>query len=141
MSGKRGRRSEVGGRKSEVGSQKRARINFRPPGKDDPGYLRRMIQVTELQADFSDLQTQIKEAGAEAAPELLRRLAATMRTMVDLVADYAVVEDGHDPKEALLSLSQTEFERLFGAFRGDGAGSGAAAPLSGPPNGAGSATG
>ena len=117
------------------------RVNFRPPGKDDPGYLRRMIQVTELQADFADLQAQIKDAGAEAPPEMLRRLAGTMKNMVDLVADYAVVEDGHDPKEALLALSQTEFERLFGAFRGEAAGVGDAAPLSGPPSGGGSATG
>lgn len=123
------------------------RVNFRPPGKDDPGYLRRMIQVTELQADFADLQAQIKEAVGEAPPEMLRRLAGTMRSMVDLVADYAVVEDGRDPREALLALSQTEFEKLFGAFRGDAAGGGDAArrgdaaPLSGPPSGGGSATG
>lgn len=116
------------------------RIDVRAPGPDEPGYMRRFIAVTEMQADVLELQAALKappNGDSLIAVAAMRKLAGVMARAVELVARYATVEDGSDPREALLELSETEWYALFGAFRGE------ASPLSqagsGPGSGAGPA--
>lgn len=119
------------------------RIDVRAPGPDEPGYMRRFIAVTEIQADVVELQAALK-AGGEASLQAaaLRKLAGVMGRAVDLVARYATVEDGSDPHEALMELSEREWNALFGALRGDvGDSDGGDGPLSPAPSAPGSGAG
>lgn len=82
-------------------------IVIRPPGPDAPGFLRRMRRSMELQ----------------------KRLAtgdpAALDAMIDFVVENAAeirVPVGVEPRDAILDLSQEQFEVVFGAMRGDAGG-------------------
>ena len=114
-------------------------INIRVPGKDEPGFLRRMIRMTELQAEMGEVQAAMKAAGGVSDPTLPARLAAVMNQLVDTITAFATVDNGVNPREALLDLSENEFNRVFAAFQ-EGAAPGDG-PLSAPASDAGSGAG
>lgn len=78
-------------------------IVIRPPGPDKPGYLRRVRTAMGIQNRLAS------DGGVDA-----------FDAMLDFILGEAevVVPDGVDPREALLDLSQTEYETIFSSFTG-----------------------
>lgn len=114
-------------------------ITLKAPDRKTKGYLRRLIAVSELQAELAELQTQPAQADGANAAGNLRRMVTVMERMADMLADFVVVSNGTSPREALLNLNQEDFEKAFAALRGEAP----ADPLEqvGPASGDGSAAG
>lgn len=96
-------------------------ITIKAPGRDAPGYLRRMRRAMALQ-----------ERQRTEGPS-----AALLDELIDFVLAEAEVSApaGVDVREALLDLSRVEWEALMSATAG-GAGDANGAPVVDPPNGA-----
>jgi hypothetical protein len=82
-----------------------AEIVVRAPGRDKPGYLRRMRRALELQERAQSDMT-----------------VATLDQMIEFVLTEAEVDapDGVDVRAALLDLSRDEWNNLFVATTGGG---------------------
>ena len=82
-------------------------VVIKPPGREKPGYLRRVRQAMALQ--------ERARVGMS---------VAALDEMVDFVLREAEVSapDGVDVREALLDLSQDEWQRLMKATSGGDAG-------------------
>jgi hypothetical protein len=78
-------------------------IVIRPPGKEKPGYLRRVRRAMDIQKRMAD------EGSVEAFDD-----------MIDFIVTESDVSvpDGVDPKDALLDLSQEEYDSIFSSFTG-----------------------
>lgn len=88
-------------------------IKIVPPGRDKPGFLRRMCQSFELQ--------QLLNAGdPTAVDEMIDAIVAN--------AERIEVPDGIDIRDAILDMSRDEWDALMAAMRNDQAVD--------PPNGA-----
>lgn len=96
-------------------------ITIKAPGREAPGYLRRMRRAMTLQ-----------ERQRTEGPS-----AGLLDELIDFVLAEAEVSApaGVDVREALLDLSQTEWNALMSATAG-GAGDANGAPVVDPPNGA-----
>ena len=96
-------------------------ITIKAPGREAPGYLRRMRRAMTLQ-----------ERQRTEGPS-----AGLLDEMLDFVLEEAEVSApaGVDVREALLDLSRVEWEALMSATAG-GAGDANGAPVVDPPNGA-----
>lgn len=73
-------------------------ITIRIPGPSEPGYLRRSVQLAELQATAS-----------ENDPRALLKL-------VDFLTGFVEAAEGVDAREALLDLSKEEFDAILAEF-------------------------
>lgn len=79
-------------------------IVIRPAGADTPGFLRRMRTALALQE------------------RMLRGDPQALDEMVDFIvesADEVTVPDGVDPRDAILDLSQNDFQELFSVVSGN----------------------
>ena len=97
-------------------------IVIRAPGREAPGYLRRMRRAMELQ-----------ERQRTEGPS-----AGLLDELIDFVLAEATVAApaGVDVREALLDLSQVEWNALMSATANGAAGDAGSAPVVDPPNGA-----
>lgn len=84
-----------------------AEISFKVPGKEAPGYLRRLVKLSELQDGIREDERAFKTV---TAPTLLK--------MVAFLAGFCEVSDGSSAQEALLDLSQTDYEKMMGELGG-----------------------
>ena len=96
-------------------------ITIKTPGREAPGYLRRLRRAMTLQ-----------ERQRTEGPS-----AGLLDEMLDFVLEEAEVSApaGVDVREALLDLRRVEWEALMSATAG-GAGDANGAPVVDPPNGA-----
>lgn len=86
-------------------------IRFEPPTADTPGYLQRQIEVMELQARMQE---------AEKANDP-REMVAAMEKMAKFLSQFIVEpQDKAQKVQAILSLSQNQFEALITAIAGEG---------------------
>lgn len=80
------------------------------PGKEDKGYMRRMVKVAELQ-DAIHADNVARGEGKLSAPTVMK--------LVEFIADYVTV-DGitkrADKIELLLDLSETEYMEIIGSL-------------------------
>lgn len=81
-------------------------ITIQPPGKDKPGYLRRVRKAMGIQKRMAE------EGGVEAFDEMIDFM---------LTESTVIVPKGVDPREALLDLLQAEYDAIFSAIKGDDA--------------------
>jgi len=79
-------------------------ITIKPPPKSKPGWARRQREVVRIQEVLSK------------GPNL-----AAFDEMLDLMLKECevTVPDGVDPREALLDLSEEDFDNVMTAMRGD----------------------
>ena len=78
-------------------------IVIKPAGPDKPGYLRRVRKAMGIQ------QRMANEGGVEAFDEMIDFL---------LAESDVTVPKGVDPREALMDLSQDQYNELIGTFSG-----------------------
>ena len=97
-------------------------ITIKTPGREAPGYLRRLRRAMTLQ-----------ERQRTEGPS-----AGLLDEMLDFVLEEAEVSApaGVDVREALLDLSRVEWEALMSATANGSAGDAGSAPVVDPPNGA-----
>ena len=81
-------------------------VILRVPGKDEPGYLRRMIALAEVQDAMRVDQGTHGEISAN-----------SLMKMIDFLEPFVEV-DG-DAKEVLLDLSEEEYMAMMDAFSSD----------------------
>lgn len=78
-------------------------VIVRFPGKDEPGYLQRAISFAELQ---DALRADQRDHGDITADSL--------RKMVDFFVPFVEIEG--DPVDALMGLSENEFDQMMASF-------------------------
>lgn len=82
-------------------------ITFTIPDKKQKGYLRRLLPITELQEQF-----QAQKAGGTVSSSMIRK-------MIEVFSQYVTVDPPViPPEEALMDLSEEDFEKFFEAFQG-----------------------
>ncbi|HUV92739.1 MAG TPA: hypothetical protein VMV80_06605 [Anaerolineales bacterium] len=80
------------------------KIKFDPPGKEEPGFLRRAKRALGFQQRFKE----------DASPELIDDL-------VSFLADYVTEpKDRTEAMDALLDASENQFMELLGSLSGEG---------------------
>jgi hypothetical protein len=94
------------------------KIEFSPPDKNAPGFLKRLKKVAAFQASFSEGKI----------------TGETMDNLVDFLADYVIEPvDREQAKEALWDASETQFLSLLSSVSGGGGNNETKdPPLSGP---------
>lgn len=80
-------------------------VTIAVPGRDEPGYLRRLLTVTEFQENMAALDEEDVSAQA-----------GLFRDLLDYLVQFVKVPKGEDPMEALLDLSQDQYEDVLSAL-------------------------
>lgn len=86
-----------------------SKINFKPPGKDTPGYLRRQRKVLEFKAKMRN--TAPGSMDAESIDDLVEFLSAFV----------IEPEDEAAKREALWDASEEQFDMLLNVVKGGNA--------------------
>ena len=109
-------------------------VTLRLPTPETPGYLRRQIKFSRLQIDLSEIQAQAKDKPGDF--DIARKALALMERMAEAAAEFVEPPPGVAAVDAIMELSERDFNALFGALGGAPANAPLAAP-SEPPSAAG----